>query len=401
MAKNRNSVNINELKEIFQQDPNSLQSLLQPVVQAIIEAEMSEFLGAEPGERSDERSGYRAGYYHRSLISRIGKIELRVPRDRSGRFSTDLFDRYQRSEKALVSSLAEMYVQGVSTRKVKKITEELCGANFSASTISNLNKKLDKELTQFANRQLEEPFPYVILDARYEKVRDGGVVRSQAVLVAIGIDWDGRRQIIGVDLANRESRSSWKEFLLSLRERGLHGVEFVVSDQHSGLRKAIMEMLPEAVWQRCYVHFLRNALDYLPRKADDDCLKELRWLYDRRNLAEAQRDLSSWLERWRDKYSKLCVWVEENIGETLSFYTLPNQHHKHLKSTNMLERLNEEIKRRTHVVRIFPNQAACLRLVRALAVETHEGWLEAHRYLNMDYLRETKKARMLQLNEAA
>lgn len=401
MAKHKNTMNISELKKIFQEDPKSFQSLLQPVIQAIIEAEMTDFLGAEPGERSENRSGYRAGYYTRSLFSRVGKIELRVPRDRNGKFSTELFERYQRSEKALVSALAEMYVQGVSTRKVKKITEELCGVEFSASTISNLNKKLDENLNKFANRRLDEPFPYIILDARYEKVRQEGVVTSQAVLIAIGIDWDGRRQILGVELANRESRSSWKEFLLLLRERGLHGVEFVVSDQHAGLRKAIMEILPEARWQRCYVHFLRNALDYLPRKADDDCLKELRWLYDRRDLTEAQRDLSAWVDRWRNKYQKLCGWVEENIHETLTFYNLPNQHHKHLKSTNMLERLNEEIKRRTHIVRIFPNEAACLRLVRALAVETHEGWLEAHRYLNMEYLRETKKAKMLKISEVA
>jgi len=188
---------------------------------------------------------------------------------------------------------------------------------------------------------------------------------------------------------------------LSLRERGLEGVELVVSDQHAGLRKAIMEVFPESRWQRCYVHFLRNALDYLPRKADDDCLKELRWLYDRRSIQEAERDLSGWLDRWKDKYPKLCDWAEENIHETLTFYTFPYQHHKHIKSTNMLERLNEEIKRRTHIIRIFPNRESCLRLIRALAVETHEGWLEAHRYLNMSFLRELKKEKFLQLEKVA
>jgi len=401
MAKHKNTVSVEELKEIFHTDKQGLQSLLQPVIQEILEAQMTELLEAAPNERSEARVGYRAGYYNRHLITRVGKIELRVPRDRQGKFSTDLFQRYQRAEKALVTSLAEMYLQGVSTRKVKKITEELCGVDFSASTISNLNKRLDSELNQFANRPLSELFPYLILDARYEKVREDGVVRSQAVLIAIGIDWDGRRQILGVDLANRESQSSWKDFFLQLRQRGLHGVEFIVSDQHAGLRKAIMEVFPEAAWQRCYVHFLRNALDYLPRKADDDCLKELRWIYDRRNISEAQKDLAAWLNRWRDKYPRLCGWIEENIHETLTFYTLPLQHHKHLKSTNMLERLNEEIKRRTHVVRIFPNHAACLRLIRALCVEKHEEWLESHRYLNMDFLRETKKAKLLQVKDVA
>ena len=252
-------------------------------------------------------------------------------------------------------------------------------------------QQLDKELEKFAQRRLEEPYPYVILDARYEKVREDGAVRSQAVLIAIGINWEGRRCVLGVELANRESASSWKDLLLALKRRGLNGVEFVVSDDHAGLRKAIAEVLNEAVWQRCYVHFLRNALDYLPRKADDDCLMELRWIYDRRNLEEAQRDVAVWLAKWSARYPKLCSWVEENIPETLSFYRLPRQHHKHLKSSNMLERLMEEFKRRTLIVRIFPNAASCLRMIRALAIEMHENWIEATRYLSMEPLSEQKK----------
>jgi putative transposase len=169
------------------------------------------------------------------------------------------------------------------------------------------------------------------------------------VLIAIGINWEGHRQVLAIELANRESHSSWREFLLQLKQRGLRGVEFVVSDDHAGLKKAIAEVLPEAAWQRCYVHFLRNALDYLPRKADDDCMQELRWMYDRRNLAEAQRDLAAWLQRWQSKYPKLTDWVEENIGSTLSFYRLPRLHHKHLKSSNMLERL----KRKSDVARAW------------------------------------------------
>jgi putative transposase len=372
-------------------DRDLMKGLLREALQEVLEGEMTEFLGAGTGERSDSRTGYRAGYYSRGLVTRIGKLELRVPRDRNGEFSTALFERYQRSEKALVAALAEMYVQGVSTRKVKAITEELCGHSFSASAISQINKGLDEALERFAGRLLEEEYPYLILDARYEKVREASVIQSQAVLVAIGINWEGQRQVLAVDLANRESRSSWKDFLVRLKERGLTGVEFVVSDDHAGLKRAIGEVLPEAAWQRCYVHFLRNALDYLPRKADDDCLQELRWLYDRRDLQEAQRDLAAWIAKWAGKYPKLVDWVETNIGETLTFYRLPRQHHKHLKSTNMLERLNEEIKRRTRVVRIFPNAESCLRLVRALCVETHEAWLEDNRYLNMALLAEQKK----------
>lgn len=289
-------------KELVAGDRDLMKALMKEALQEVLDGEMTEFLGAAPNERTEGRSGYRSGYYHRGLVTRIGKLELRVPRDRSGEFSTALFERYARSEKALVAALAEMYVQGVSTRKVKAITEELCGHSFSASAISAINKGLDEALARFANRHLDEPYPYVILDARYEKVRENGVINSMAVQIAIGINGDGQRQVLAVETANRESQSSWKAFLLRLKERGLSGVEFVVSDDHAGLKKAISEVLTEAAWQRCYVHFLRNALDYLPRKADDDCLQELRWIYDRRDLYEANRDMVAWVAKWQGKY---------------------------------------------------------------------------------------------------
>ena len=384
------------VKDILLQEPDGLRDVIRLVLQEVLEAEMDEALGASKSERTPERLGYRSGYYSRTLITRVGKLELRVPQDRQGRFSTELFERYQRSEQALVATLAEMYVQGVSTRKVKTITEELCGHSFSASAISAINKRLDESLAAFARRPLQEPFAYLILDARYEKVREAGVVASQAVLIAVGIDGEGYRQILGVEMANRESRSSWKDFLLDLKARGLRGVELVVSDDHAGLVAAIGEVLCDAAWQRCYVHFLRNALDHLPRKHADDCLQELRWIYDRRDLTEARVDLAAWLAKWGGRYPRLTAWVEENIEQTLTFFRLPRQHHKHLKSTNMLERFNEEIRRRTYVARIFPNAESCLRLIRALAVETHENWMEANRYINMDDLREHKKCTLRQ-----
>jgi putative transposase len=381
-------------KEALLADRDGLKELFRGVLQEVLEAEMTEAIGASKSERTEGRLGYRSGYYPRGLVTRLGKIELRVPQDRQGRFSTELFERYQRSDKALLAALAEMYVQGVSTRTVKAITEELIGHSFSASSISAIVKKLDDELSRFARRRLGEPFPYLILDARYEKVRVDHVIQSQAVLIAVGIDWEGRRQILGVELANRESRSSWRDFLTGLKERGLHGVEFVVSDDHDGLKKAVRECLPEGAWQRCYVHFLRNAIDHLPRKRDDDCLKELGWLYERRNVKEARADLKAWIERWQGRYAKLVAWVEENIEETLTYFSLPQAHHKNMKSTNMLERFNEEIKRRTRVVRIFPNDASCLRLTRALAAEQHETWQEDNRYINMALLKEMKRERL-------
>jgi transposase-like protein len=397
MTQRRKDVNIDAelVKGLLAEQDDFLRPLVQAVVQEVLEAEMTEALGAEKGERTGQRAGYRSGHYSRKLVTRVGTLELRVPQDRQGRFSTVVFEQYQRSEKALVAALAQMYVQGVSTRKVKTITEELCGHEFSASSISAITAKLDGELEQFARRRLEEAFPYLILDARYEKVRDNGVITSRAILVALGIDWEGRRQVLAVEWANRESATSWKELLLQLKERGLHGVQFCVSDDHPGLKRAIGEVLPEALWQRCYVHFLRNALDHLPRKADDDCLTELRWLYDRHDVNEARADLEKWLSKWGGKYPRLCGWVEANIEETWTFYRLPRQHHKHMKSTNMLERLNQELKRRTLVVRIFPNEESCIRLIRALASEVHEDWLEDHRYLNMEALKEQMKVPLL------
>jgi putative transposase len=276
MTRKDSNRTISEIKAMIAEEGDFLGPVVRTVIQEFLEAEMAEAIGAQKGERVEGRLSYRSGYYPRSLITRVGKLELRVPQDRNGRFSTEIFERYQRSEKALVAALTQMYIQGVSTRKVKAISEELCGHSFSASAISEINKKLDEELGRFARRQLDGEYPYVILDARYEKVRENGVIRSRAVLVAIGIEWEGRRQVLGVEMANRESATSWKDFLLGLKRGGLRGVVFAVSDDHPGLKRAIMEVLPEASWQRCYVHFLRNALDYLPRKVADDCLVELR-----------------------------------------------------------------------------------------------------------------------------
>ena len=394
--KNQNSgknvtLDVEKVKDVLVEQKDFLVPMVQEAMQTVLEMEMEETLGAGRYERNEGRVGYRSGYYRRRLITRVGTIQLRVPQDRSGHFSTQVFEQYQRSEKALVGALAQMYVQGVSTRKVAAITEELCGHEFSASSISEITRRLDGQLKQFSQRPLELEYPYVILDARYERVREEGLIVSRAILIALGIDWEGRRQVLAVDYAPRESQNSWREFLLGLKERGLHGVRLVVSDDHPGLKRAVREVLSEAWWQRCYVHFLRNALDYLPRKADDDCLQELRWMYERRDLEEARGDLKGWLEKWAAKYPKLCEWVEANIEETWTYYRLPLAHHKHLKSTNLLERFNQEIKRRTLVVRIFPDDASCLRLIRAIAAETHEEWMEGSRYLNMDLFKEQVK----------
>ena len=384
------------MKELLTESPDALWKVVQTVGQELLEAEMFEAIGAGRSERTEGRLGYRSGHGTRPLVTRVGKLELRVLQNRDGRFSTELFERNQRSEQALVGDAGgkvrsgRVHPEGPGDHQ-RTVRPQLLGFNHFDDQQAP-GRKVGSVLP--IGRCLS-PFP-LILHARYEKVREAGIVTSQAVLIAIGMDWDGRRQVLAVEMANRESRSFWKDLLLSLRERGLHGVEFVAADNHAGLRAAIREVLSGAAYQRCPVYFLRNALDHLPRKADNNCLQELRWLFDRRNAEEAQRDLAAWIGKWSGRYPKLVNWVEETMEETLTFHQLPRRHHKHLKSTNMLQRLNKESKRRTFVVRIFPNSDACLRLVRALAIETHENWLEANRYINMDDLRELKKTTLRQ-----
>jgi putative transposase len=387
---------IASVNELFSKSPDGLREIVRAVMQEMLEAEMTDALGAGKGERTAARLGYRSGYYARTLITRVGKLELRVPQDRDGRFSTELFERYQRSEQALVATLAEMYVQGVSTRKVKAITEELCGHAFSASSISAINKRLDESLRAFAERPLGEPFPYLILDARYEKVREGGVVASQAVLIAIGVDWKG---------AARSLRSRWP--IAKAAHPGRTSSSACASEACMGSSSSLPTIMRG---------FARRFARSWPRQPSRDatstfCATPSTICRARPTMivcrscagcttgARPRRPAAifpAWIAKWGARYQKLVAWVEETIEETLTFYRLPRQHHKHLKSTNLLERLNEEIRRRTYVVRIFPNSDACRRLIRALAVETHENWLEAHRYLNMNDLKEHKKTQFSQ-----
>lgn len=401
MASKKNSNNLEHLKDLVEKDEDFLKTIVRTTIEQIMESEMSEIVMATKGERSPKRISYRSGYYHRGLVTRVGRLDLAVPQDRNGLFSTVVFERYQRSEKALLAALVEMYIQGVSTRKVKSITEKLCGHSFSASSISSVVSKLDENLKKFSERELRDPYPYVILDARYEKVRESGVIRSQAVLIAIGVNSSGKKEVLGVEMALGENLASWKDFLLKLKTRGLRGARLFISDDHPGLKHGIAQIYPESLWQRCYVHFLRNALSYLSKKEDRECLEELRYIYTSKNRSEAKDGLKKWLENWKGKQSRLCDWAEENIEETFSYFQFPTPHQKHIRSTNLLERVNQEIKRRTEVIRIFPNSESCLRLVRALMVEIHEDWLEAQSYLNMILLEKNLKVIERNLPKAA
>jgi putative transposase len=389
MTKDNRRVDDQMTQEVLLDDPGFLREIVERVVQQILEAEMTEHIGAAPYERGEGRTGQRNGRKPRTLRTRVGTLNLLVPQDREGTFSTRLFSRYQRNEKALVLALMEMYVEGVSTRKVKEITEELCGISFSKSLVSSLAGSLDSELGAWRNRRLEaEAYPYVFVDARYEKVRMDHRVVSQGVLIVSAVRDDGFREILGVEVADTESEATYQELFRSLKRRGLKGVELVVSDDHEGLKAAVYRHFQGASHQRCQVHYMRNLLGMVGASKRKELGADLRAIFAAPNREQALQIASSVADRWRGKGNeKVACHLEEHIEECLTCLVFPESHRRRIRTTNGLERLNQEIKRRTRVVRIFPNRESCLRLVTALAVEQSEEWVTGRRYLDMEELR--------------
>ena len=360
-----------------------LKGLLRHTIQQVLEEELTAFLNAEPYDRTENRRGYRNGYKPRTLTTRVGRLELMVPKDREGRFSTELFEKYQRSEKALVQTIAEMYVQGVSTRKVKKITEELCGLEISKSQVSSLVEGLDAEVQRWRMRPLTKNYPYLVVDARGERIRRDGTVIPQSALVVVGIDSDGYRETLGVWCADSESEASWLGVFRELKDRGLSGVCYVVSDDHTGLTNAIHRHFQGAVWQRCQVHFIRSVLALPAKKDRGRILAHLREITGSSSLESARKRLQEAVEVLVGSHPKVAELLDQHGEEMLAVYALPEQHRKRMKSTNMLERFNRELKRRTRVVCVFPNEQSCVRLVSALAMEQNEEWME-RKYLTMN-----------------
>jgi putative transposase len=394
MAKDHRRLDAQLVQEVMLDDPAFLRELVERVVQQILEVEMTEHIGAAPYERAQGRTGHRNGHKPRTLRTRVGALNLMVPQDREGTFSTRLFSRYQRNEKALVLALMEMYVEGVSTRKVKEVTEELCGTSFSKSLVSSLAGSLDSELSAWRERRLEaEAYPYLFVDARYERVRVDGRVVSQGVLVVSGVREDGFREILAVEVSDTESEATYHELFRSLKRRGLSGVQLVVSDDHGGLKAAIARHFQGATYQRCQVHYARNLLGMVSYARRKELAADLRGLFaapDRRSALELASCVA---EKWRGSgQEKVASHIEEHIEECLACLAFPETHRRRIRTTNGLERFNQELKRRTRVVRIFPNREACLRLVTALAVEQSEEWLTGRRYLDMQELEEHRRS---------
>jgi putative transposase len=394
MAKDHRRLDAELVQEVLLDNPGFLREIVERVVQQVLEAEMTEHIGAASYERTENRTGRRNGYKPRTLRTRVGTLNLLVPQDREGTFSTRLFSRYQRNEKALVLALMEMYVEGVSTRKVKEVTEELCGTSFSKSLVSKLAGDLDAELEAWRNRRLEaRAYPYLYVDARYEKVRVDRRVVSQGVLIVSGVRDDGMREILAVEVADTESEATYQELFRALKRRGLSGVELVVSDDHKGLKAAITRHFQGASWQRCQVHYARNLLGMVSFAKRKGLGADLRGIFAASDREQALGITLSVAEKWRGKgHEKVACHLEEHIEECLTCLAFPESHRRRIRTTNGLERLNQEIKRRTRVVRIFPNRGSCLRLVVALAVEQSEEWVTGRRYLEMGELEEYRRA---------
>ncbi|MGB9808970.1 MAG: IS256 family transposase [Caldanaerobacter sp.] len=361
-----------------------LAKLLESVLNQILAAQATKQVKAEPYERTEERQDYRNGYYSRSLITRVGTLTLKVPRLRNGKFTTDLFNRYQRSEQALLLALMEMVVNGVSTRKIEEITYELCGTEFSKSTISELCKNLDPIITAWNSRPLrEKSFPFVIVDAMVIRVREEGRVRQRSVLIAVGINEDGYREVLGLMIGDSESEDSWSEFFSWLKQRGLHGVDLVVSDHHSGLVQAICRHFQGATWQRCQTHFMRNILDKTPKALQKELHAKLRAIFEAPDPRTARMLLNQVLDEYRNKAPKAMEILEEGFEDAIAVLELPEPYRRRLRTTNMLERLNEEIRRRERVIRIFPSRESGIRLIGALLMEQDEKWASGRKYLDM------------------
>ena len=374
--------------------------LLESVLNQILQAQVTEQLEAQLYERTENRQGYRNGSYPHQLHTRIGTITLSVPRIRGGKFTTELFARYQRSEQALILTMMEMVVNGVSTRKVAQVTEELCGTEFSKSTVADLCKRLDPIVTAWNNRPLSDSrFPFVLVDALYLKVREDGRVRNRGVMLAVGVNTDGYREVLGLMLGDTESEESWTEFFNWLKSRGLRGVDLIVSDDHGGLVRSIRQQLQGVTWQRCQTHFMRNVLDASPKALKDEIHTHVRAILEAPNPEAARLLLQQTLAAYEDKAAKAMRILEAGFDDVTAVLSLPEKYRKRLRTTNSVERLNEEVRRRERVIRIFPNRESVIRLIGALLMEQDEKWASGKKYLDMVEYLERRESRPKSVSE--
>ncbi len=374
------------LEQLTEQGLEGLPELIRVVVNEAMRIERENYLQARPYERNEYRQGHANGYKPKTVKTRVGEVTFEVPQVREGGFYPNALEKGIRSERALLMALAEMYVQGVSTRKVAAITEKLCGTQISASQVSRASKQLDDELEAWRTRPLGEVV-YLYLDARYEKMRQAKNVRDAAILIASGVKRDGRRSILGISVSLSEAEAHWRAFLESLVKRGLWGVQLIVSDDHSGLeaaRKAVFTGIP---WQRCQFHLQQNAQSYVPRAGmRSEVAEDIRSIFDSPNIEMAEELLKKTVAKYARLAPKLADWMEVNIPEGFTMFAFLKAHQKRIRTSNQLERLSQEIKRRTRVIRVFPNEESCLRLISAILLEYSDEWEFGRLYLDMSQI---------------
>jgi putative transposase len=363
------------LERVSQQGIDIMPELIQVILNAAMQAERQQYLKAEPYQHTEEREGHANGYKPKTVCTRVGSITFSIPQVREGGFYPESLEKGIRSERALLLAMAEMYVQGVSTRKVKAVTEEMCGVAMSATQVSHAAALLDADLEKWRSRPLRECI-YLFLDAYYEQVREDGQVRNLAVLSAVGINGDGKREILGVSVSMSEHEMHWRAFLESLKARGLGGVQLIVSDAHEGLKAARLAVFGGVPWQRCQFHLQRNAQAYVPHKhMQAEVAEDIRTIFNAPDHTTAETYLARTVEKYHKLASRLAEWLAVNIPEGLTIFSFPMDHRLLIRTTNMVERMHREVRRRARVVSIFPNPASCLRLVSAVLIEISDEWM--------------------------
>ena len=378
------TVNGDVLEGISKSGLDYIPELLRIIINAAMREDRQKHLGVNPYERDEERQGYANGYKDKTVKTRMGDIQFAIPQVREGGFYPGALEKGLRSERALTLAMAEMYVQGVSTRKVSAILEQMCGCEISSTTVSKASKSLDEALEKWRNSPLGE-IVYLYLDAQYQKVRQDGHIQDCAVLVAVGVDGSGHRKILGVSLSLGEQEIHWRNFMESLVNRGLRGVHLIISDDHTGLKAARKAVFGGIPWQRCQFHLQQNAQAYVPRKdMQAEVAQDIRNIFNAPDRSKAETYLKDAIQKYQKTASKLAEWMEVNIPEGLTVFSFPAEHWRKIRTDNQVERLNKEIRRRTRVVGVFPNEESCLRLVSAFLMEKSDAWETGKIYLNIE-----------------
>jgi putative transposase len=377
------------LVELLQKsgEDDFLKSVTESVLQILMEADVEGLIGAGRHERSSDRLNYRNGYRDRSLATRLGTLQLRIPKLRQGSYFPPFLEPRRTSEKALAAVIQEAWIGGISTRRVEELVQAMGLSGISKSQVSKLCKDIDERVNAFLERPIEGEWPYLWLDATYLKAREGGRIVSIAAIIAVAVNTDGRREIVGLGLGPSEAEPFWSSFLKSLVKRGLKGVKLVISDAHDGLRHAITRVLG-ATWQRCRVHWMRNALAHVPKGQHTVVAAAIRQAFLQPEADAARQTWRHVADQLRPRWPKLAALMDESEHDVLAYLSFPAQHRTKLHSTNPLERLNKEVKRRADVVGIFPNEASIIRLIGAVLLEQNDEWLLQHRYMQIEGMAE-------------